>query len=53
MAHKPKTGPEADQLVVEGNWKDAITRAVKKTRPVDGWPDRPVKKRRKRKTKSK
>lgn len=50
---KKKPGPNGDSLKVEGNWKDAITRAVTKKRPADGWPERPVKKRRKRKPKSK
>lgn len=35
---KAKPGPEAERLVIEGNWKDAIKKAFKKEKPASGWP---------------
>ena len=35
---KPKPGPEADRLKLEGDWQEKIGQAVQKKRPKDGWP---------------
>ena len=35
----PKTGPKPDRVKVEGDWEDAIGKALKKPRPKDGWPE--------------
>ena len=35
---KNKTGPKADNLKIEGDWVEAMGKAVKKERPTDGWP---------------
>ena len=35
---KTSPGPEADRLVLDGDWQDAVKRAVGVKRPVDGWP---------------
>ncbi|HEX9581557.1 MAG TPA: hypothetical protein VF970_10685 [Gemmatimonadales bacterium] len=51
-SHKPvalaKRGPTPEVLTVEGDWQDAVKEAVTKPRPPEGWPDRPVKPRKKR-----
>ena len=36
---KKKHGPEPDRLKVEGDWTDAVGKALKKKRPIEGWPD--------------
>ena len=41
---KPKPGPEPDRLKLEGDWKKAVGKAVRKKRPEGGWPE-PEKKR--------
>lgn len=35
---KPKRGPKPDSLKLEGDWRDAVNKAIKKKRPKDGWP---------------
>ncbi len=35
---KPKPGPEAERLKVEGHWKQAVEKAVRQKRPKGGWP---------------
>lgn len=35
---KKKRGPEADRVKIDGNWKDAMSKALKKPRPEQGWP---------------
>ena len=35
---KQKPGPKEDRLVIEGDWKDAVKKALGKKRPVGGWP---------------
>ena len=35
---KPKPGPEAESLKLDGNWKDRLAQALKKARPEGGWP---------------
>jgi len=34
-----KTGPIPDRVKVEGDWEEAIGKALKKPRPKDGWPE--------------
>jgi hypothetical protein len=34
---KSKRGPEADRVKIEGNWKDAMAKALKKQRPAEGF----------------
>jgi hypothetical protein len=33
-----KHGPEAQTVAIEGDWKDAIAKAMRKPRPLSGWP---------------
>ncbi len=33
-----KRGPKPDTLKIDGDWKKAITGALKKKRPAEGWP---------------
>lgn len=35
---KGKTGPEADRVKLEGDWKQNIKLALAKKRPEEGWP---------------
>ncbi len=35
---KKKPGPDAERLVIEGDWEDAMRKAMGKKRPPDGWP---------------
>jgi len=37
--NKSQTGPKPDNLKIEGNWQDAIGKAVKKEKPKEGWPE--------------
>lgn len=42
MPQKPKKskrrGPEPKTLRGEGDWRDAVRKALKKERPPEGWP---------------
>ena len=40
---KGKRGPQPDRLVVNGDWKGAMEKALGKKRPAAGWP-KPAKK---------
>jgi hypothetical protein len=31
-------GPAPDVLKIEGNWKDAVSKALQVKKPVGGWP---------------
>jgi len=33
-----KPGPEAQRLKGQGDWKEAVARAVRLERPASGWP---------------
>lgn len=33
-----KPGPDADRLALDGDWKDAVKKAVNVKRPKGGWP---------------
>lgn len=46
-----KPGSKPDVLTIQSDWQKAVTRALAKKRPAEGWPERPVKKRKRRKTK--
>lgn len=35
---KKKRGPPPDTLKVEGDWRDAVKKALEKKRPASGWP---------------
>ena len=35
---KRKSGPVAETVKIEGNWKDAVKTALEKKRPPEGWP---------------
>lgn len=39
-----KRGPKPESLRVEGDWRDAMGKALKKRRPKAGWPREPEKK---------
>lgn len=32
-------GPDPDRLKIDGDWKDAIGKALDKEKPPEGWPD--------------
>lgn len=36
---KKKPGPEEDRLKIEGDWEDAVAKAMGKPRPEQGWPN--------------
>ena len=40
-----RTGPEPDRVKIEGDWEEAVTRALAKKRPPEGWPGLGKKKR--------
>jgi hypothetical protein len=42
-----KPGPEAERVKIEGDWTAAVGKALKKPRPVTGWPKAAPKKRKK------
>lgn len=33
-----KRGPKAERVKIEGDWEDAIDKALSKKRPKEGWP---------------
>jgi len=35
---KKKPGPLPEVLKIEGDWKDAVKKALRVKKPVDGWP---------------
>jgi hypothetical protein len=35
---KETSGPKPDMLKIEGNWKDAVKKSLKKKKPAQGWP---------------
>jgi hypothetical protein len=35
---KANPGPKADRLKIEGDWKDAVRRAIGQPKPASGWP---------------
>lgn len=37
-SRKRKTGPEADRVKLEGDWKTNVKTALGKKRPKEGWP---------------
>jgi hypothetical protein len=39
-----KPGPEPDRVKIEGDWEEAMKRALGKKRPLGGWPRPPGKK---------
>jgi hypothetical protein len=39
-----KPGPEPDRVKIEGDWEEAMKRALGKKRPPGGWPRPPGKK---------
>ena len=36
--NKHKRGPKPETVKIEGDWENAIDKALKKERPEDGWP---------------
>ena len=38
-APESKPGPEPERLKIEGDWEEAVKKAMKKPRPDGGWPD--------------
>ncbi len=36
---KDRPGPEPERLKIEGDWEDAIRKALHRTQPADGWPN--------------
>lgn len=39
MTEPTKRGPKADTVKIEGDWESAVGKALKKPRPVEGWPE--------------
>ncbi len=39
MESKPKPGPDADRLQIEGDWHDAVKKALGAKKPEGGWPE--------------
>jgi hypothetical protein len=35
---KAQPGPTPETLKIEGDWKDAVKKALRKTPPAKGWP---------------
>ena len=35
-----KPGPKPNHLKIEGDWQEAIKKAVEKKKPKNGWPDK-------------
>lgn len=33
-----KTGPKPETLKIEGEWENAVEKALEKKRPTEGWP---------------
>lgn len=49
MTKKTKSsGPKPDRLHIAGAWVDAVSKAINKNRPLEGWPE-PEKKGKKKK----
>lgn len=44
MATKRPRGPKADVLVLDGEWRSAVKKALAKKRPRKGWPKPPKRK---------
>ena len=42
-AKKDRPGPKPETVKIDGNWEDAVKRALKTKRPTD-WPEKPKKK---------
>lgn len=41
---KQEPGPKPETLKIEGDWQDAMGKAMQKNRPAQGWPkDQPKK----------
>ena len=49
---KHKTGPKPERIKLDGNWRDAMEKVLKKKRPAEGWPE-PEKKGKKKGKKNK
>jgi hypothetical protein len=35
---RPKPGPAAETLKIDGNWQDAMKKSLGKKKPAGGWP---------------
>jgi len=36
--HAKRPGPDAERLKIEGDWKDAMKKAIPQEKPPEGWP---------------
>ena len=36
---KRSPGPKPEHLKLEGDWEDAVKKAIHKEKPKEGWPD--------------
>lgn len=36
--HKKKRGQAPETLEIEGDWENAVKKAIEKKKPKDGWP---------------
>ena len=34
-----KPGPKPDHLKLQGDWEEAVQKAIRKEKPEEGWPD--------------
>jgi hypothetical protein len=39
MSKKKQPGPDPERLKIEGDWEDAVKKAMGKKRPKEGWPE--------------
>lgn len=37
---QPKPGPDPERLKIDGDWEEAMKKAVGKDRPDGGWPEK-------------
>jgi hypothetical protein len=38
QTQKKKTGPKPEVVKINGEWRDAVKRALAKKKPANGWP---------------
>ncbi len=53
MGESKKRGPAPESVSIDGPWESAVSKALKKKRPAEGWPKPEAKKKRKSKPRKK
>lgn len=41
QSDQSKPGPEPERVKIEGDWEEAVSKALKKQKPDEGWPEPP------------